>query len=129
MKGRLSFRSHFGSSILVSGSFCDRFKLCSFRFFCILFDLHCLDAVTLKGGCSDAVKDINTVAYLRRGYTTLLLILARDINTVAYLHAGDIHNTVAYPPRRGYINTVAYLALHLQSTSSALGCGLEPKVG
>ena len=109
--------------------------------------------MTLKGGCSDAVRDINTVAYLRRGYTTLLLILARDINTVAYLHAGDMyntvaypprrgyintvaylhagdmHNAVAYPPRRGYINTVAYLALHLQSTSSALGCGLEPKVG
>ena len=38
MKGRLSFRSHFGSSILVSGSFCDRFKPCSFWFFTGLID-------------------------------------------------------------------------------------------
>ena len=126
MKGRLSFRSHFGSSILVSGSFCDRFKPGSFRFFTGLIDTawRCDAQGRLQRRCQ-----VYTVAYPRRGYTTLLLILTRDINTVAYLHAGDMHNTVAYPPRRGYINTVAYLALHLQSTSSALGCGLEPKVG
>ena len=81
--------------------------------------------MTLKGGCSDAVRDINTVAYLRRGYTTLLLILARDINTVAYLHAGDIHNTVAYPPRRGYINTVAYLAVLSAPPVDLFGPGLR----